>query len=127
MAGAVNVRALFFLFIVIVVLQSAYAPMPEYTPAITRTLSARNALIKSYFHQGYAYKDISLFLSTMHGIAIGANYIRVLIRKLGLRRRKPLSDDMLEDVVNAIRMEYRGSGKHVVQVFYELVVLYHIM
>ena len=54
MAGAVNVRAHFFLFIVIVVLQSAYASMPEYTPAITRTLSARYALIKSYFHQGYA-------------------------------------------------------------------------
>ena len=61
--------------------------------------------------------DISLSLSTMHGIAIGANYIRVVIKKLGLRRRKPLSDDMLEDVVNGIRMEYRGSGKHVVQVF----------
>ena len=72
-------------------------------------------------------RAISLFLSTMHGIAIGANYIRVVIRKLGLRRRKPLSDDMLEDVVNAIRIEYGGSGKHVVQVFISLFILYHVM
>ena len=50
------------LIILLNVLDTVYAP----PPLNQREAAARNVLIKAYFNQGFIYKDIVLFLATLH-------------------------------------------------------------
>ena len=101
----------FCAIIIICLLENAVATLPKYTPALRHSIEGRDALIRSYFHQGYAYKEIVLFLTTLHGIKIGYEYLRHVVRKLGLRRKKIYDDATLQSVIDAIREECKGSGK----------------
>ena len=93
------------------ILDCAYAP----TPAKDNTV--RNNAIKWYFNRGYAYKDITLFLAAMHGIRIGVDRLKAILKKLGLKRRTRHTEESLKDVVTAIQHELDGSGKNI---YYEM-------
>ncbi|KAJ8048357.1 hypothetical protein HOLleu_00635 [Holothuria leucospilota] len=68
---------------------------------------ARERLIKSYFNQGYAYKEIVAILYTRYNISLSVRQLKRILREHGLYRRKHL--DRMEDVAIAIE-ELSTSG-----------------
>lgn len=89
----------------------AHAPLPDNIYAFVSQERHRTGLIKAYFKQGYAYKDIVLFLATIHGIKIGIDRLKQILCKLGLRRRQPKNEDTVGPVLEAVRDIMEESGK----------------
>ena len=87
MAAVKGVRFLLLIYVVFMCFNGAYAPGLSYTPALSRATQSRDLLIKAYFYQGYTHRDIAMFLSVMHGISIGTEWLKKLVRRFGLRRR----------------------------------------
>ena len=110
MALCIQSTILFLVVILFLMFQKTYCILPTYTPAIKSNNLGRDALIKVYFRQGYVYKDIVSFLNILHGIQIGYEYLRHVIRRLGLRRKKPYTDADLDSVIQAIQDHRLGSG-----------------
>ena len=111
MAAVKGVRFLLLIYVVFMCFNGAYAPGLSYTPALSRATQSRDVLIKAYFNQGYTHRDIAMFLSVMHGISIGTEWVKKLVRRLGLRRRRNVYDeDYLKQVLDGIREELKGSG-----------------
>ena len=71
-------------------------------PPQTRNLS-KEGVIKYYFHQGYSYSEILLFLRIYHESTITKRQLHRLLRKQGLFRRYRKSS--LNDVIPAIERE----------------------
>ena len=95
------------LIILLNVLDTVYAP----PPLNQREAAARNVLIKAYFNQGIIYKDIVLFLATLHGIHISVIGLKRVLRKLGLKRRAEYNEQNLKEIVAAITEEQQSTGK----------------
>ena len=89
MAAVKRLRFLLLIFVVFMCFNGAYAPGLSYTPALSTATQSRDVLIKAYFYQGYTHRDIAIFLSVMHGISIGTEWLKKLV---GLRRRLNVYD-----------------------------------
>lgn len=99
------------LVLLVFLLDAAYAPIPAHSRTFAPGVTQRTALIKGYFRQGYAYKDIILFLATMHGIKIGVARLRQILATLGLRRRVEMDENRIRDVLEGVRKELEESGE----------------
>ena len=95
------------LIILLNVLDDVYAPRP----VNRREAAARNTLIRTYFNQGFVYKDIVLFLATLHGIHISEIGLKRVLQKLGLRRRTEYTEHKVKELVSVIIEEQEHSGE----------------
>ena len=66
---------------------------------------------KMYFNRGFGYKDITIFLGTLHGIHISVIRLKQILKKLRLRRRQPHTEERMQEVLTAINGEIEESGK----------------
>lgn len=104
-------RNLLVLIIIAVIIDAAYAPGTQFPGTLSRRHARRDALIKGYFKAGYSNKDIALFLASVHGIKISVQWLKKVVRKLGLRRRFPQTEDTLRTLIEAIQGEIAAGGK----------------
>ena len=88
MAAVKGVQFLLLIYVIFMCFNGAYAPALSYTPALSRATQSRDLLIKAYFYQGYTHRDIAMFLSVMQGMSIETQWVKKLVRRLGLRRRR---------------------------------------
>ena len=108
MASTITLLLVASLFLLIEVV---YAPIPPYTNIFThRGHQERTGFIAAYFRQGYSYKDIVLFLATLHGITLSVSGLRKILRRMGLRRNEQLDEERLRGVVEAVRSKIEGSS-----------------
>ena len=91
--------------------EMALAPLPTYTPAMEDIGQDRDNLIRSYFNQGYSYKNIADMLLHVHAISVSVSHLKRLLKRMGLRRRVACTRHQLERVVIAIQQELQGSGR----------------
>ena len=70
-------------------------------PALCSSLD-KDSLIRKYFENGYAYKDIRTFLESKHGIVLSEDQLRGRLKRLGLKRRG--NESTLEEVEAAIQV-----------------------
>lgn len=88
------------------------AVFPEYSQAFgDNIMQDREELITHYFNQNYSYKDIVKVLLEVHGIALGYLNLKRILRQLNLRRRVPLTNNLLQRTLDAIQNELRESGQ----------------
>ena len=106
-----NHKLLLIFVIVVVIVEGAYAPLPGHQAFNRNRHVIRNGLIKRYFDQGYACKDIIVFVETLHGIRISMDWLRKVLRKMGLRRHMDHNERTLQRIFDAIRTEQESSGK----------------
>lgn len=71
----------------------------------------RDELIERYFQLGFSYKEIILFLISLHGIEISERHLKRILRQRGLGRRTHPSS--ANDVFEAMYKELEGSGNSV--------------
>ena len=89
------------------------APRPNYTPAV-QTLGQRHgreALIASYFRQSYTNREILSLLASAHGIIISLTTLKLTLSRLNLKRRVPITDNLLHNTLEAIQKELIESGR----------------
>ena len=88
------------------------APRPNYTPAAPGAgpWQGRDALITEYFRQSYTNKEIVSLLATIHGIFLSVRSLKMTLRRLNLRRRVQITDDLLQNTLEAIEKELSESG-----------------
>ena len=86
------------------------APLPGYMPSFINptTSSERDGIIENYFHLGFSYQEIVLFLLCRHGIKLSLRQVKRVLRSRELRRRK--NYDPLPSVIDGIIKELQGSG-----------------
>ena len=84
------------------------AMLPNYSPAVRGDLQTRDEIIRAYFDLGLTAPEIASFLACIHGIRISLRQLKRILRRLRCTRRQNLSD--LEEVVEAVEAELRGSG-----------------
>ena len=82
--------------------------LPNYLPAIRGNALTRDEVIETYFNLGLSAQEIVLFLISVHGICISVRQLKRILRRLGCRRRRSQSD--LDEIVEAVEEELRGSG-----------------
>ena len=63
--------------------------------------SDRKEIVSHYFHAGFSYNEILLFLLVYYGIDITLRQLHPILQKLGLFRRKHKTN------INDIVMKYR--------------------
>jgi len=99
--------------VVIIQILPCGAPLPKYMPNINNptTQTERDSIIEDYFHLGFSYKEIVLFLLCRHGIKLSLRHVKRLLRSRELRRRK--NYDSLPDVIDVIIKELQGSGSSI--------------
>ena len=97
---------IFFVF----ALNFAYAPAPTYTEIVKGSFATRDELLKAYFSRGYSYKDISLFLLTLHDIVLSVHSLKKIFKKLGLKRNNTMDRDKLISLMRAINEEQSDTG-----------------
>ena len=85
------------------------AVLPNYSPSVGPNVQTRDAVIRDYFELGLTAPEIALFLACVHGIQLSLRQLKRILRRLGCTRRRNLSD--LEEVVEAVDTELRGSGR----------------
>ncbi|XP_063961888.1 uncharacterized protein LOC135155737 [Lytechinus pictus] len=87
-------------------------PQPPYTAADIEDLGEDVAddLIEHYYTNGYTALEVIAFLIARHGIIRSLRQVRRIIQRRHIRRRDVRS--AAADVVNAIRVELRGSGQN---------------
>ena len=88
------------------------APLPVYTPAVLPNgqYLARDVLVASYFRQQYRNKEIMMTLASVHGIIVSLATVERILKRLGLKRRVPVSDEILAAAVLQIQAEINESG-----------------
>ena len=84
------------------------AVLPSYSPAMRNNALMREEVIQNYFNLGFTAPEICLFLVSVHGIRMSLRHLKRILRRLGCTRRRRQSD--LDDVVQAVEEELRGSG-----------------
>lgn len=101
-----------FISVTIVMLPGVYSPRPNYTPSIPvgNQRLTRDGLITGYFRQSYSNKDILSLLASVHGIIISLPTLKKILKRLGLKRRVPVTDELLENCIEAIEKELSESG-----------------
>ena len=85
--------------------------MENYIPAgqfFQRGGGKRSELIESYFHLGFRYTEILLFLGLHHGIFLSLRHFKLLLKSMSLWRRQNPND--IRDICQVIEEELRGSG-----------------
>ena len=103
---------LMFLFVLLAFLiASAVAPLPRYTPALCQGKQARDALIMAYFKQAFTYKEILMCLAAAHNIIISIKTLKRILRRLGLKRRTPCTDEVFTSAIVHIQKELKESGQ----------------
>ena len=70
----------------------------------------RDQLITSYFNQGLRQKEIVSMLAAAHGIVLCVASLKKILQRLNLRRRVPVTDDLLLQTVREIEQELCTSG-----------------
>lgn len=87
-------------------------PPPFYTAAALGELveDLSDDLIQHYYTAGFTAIQILLLLHMRHEISIGIRRIRQIIRRLRVRRVDRRSN--VNDIINAITFELRGSGQN---------------
>ena len=94
---------------------NVYGILPEYTPALANRNrvgnNIREALITAYFRQSYSNADILLFLLNVHGIVLSLSHLKRILRRLGLKRRKQITNDTLQQTLDEVQAELNSSGK----------------
>ena len=107
-----NAAYLMFLFVLLAFLNaSAVAPLPRYTPALCQGKQARDALIMAYFKQAFTYKEILMCLAAAHNIIISIKTLKRILRRLGLKRRTPCTDEVFTSAIVHIQKELKESGQ----------------
>ena len=86
-------------------------PTPQGPNYQRKDYTVRNAWIKHYFNRGYTYKDITLFLGTLHGFKLGIDMLKKALRQMGLKKRKERTEENMAAILRAVRTELEGSGK----------------
>ena len=84
--------------------------MAHRQPELSLHELGREGLIAAYFKQGYSYKDIVLFLATMHGLKLSVSRLRQILFRLGLRRKEQHTMESVNCVLQAVKTELEGSG-----------------
>ena len=92
--------------------KEACAPLPVYTPAALPygQFVARDELVASYFRQQYKNKEILMALASVHGIIISLATVERILKRLGLKRKVPITDELLNAAVLQIEAEISESG-----------------
>ncbi len=94
------------------VIHHAAAVLPSYTPALNPTTGgSRATLIRAYFNQQYTYKEIVASLANLHSIILTVRHLKRILKKMGLRRKVPHDNNLLQTALDAISIELTGSGK----------------
>ena len=88
----------------------AWAPFTGYEQLRYGNSCNRDGLISAYFRQGYSYKDIVIFLASIHGFKISVARLRQILGRLRLRRREARNEETVQRVVAAVRKEVEESG-----------------
>ena len=88
----------------------AWAPFTGYEQLRYGNSCNRDGLISAYFRQGYSYKDIVIFLASIHGFKISVARLRQILGRLRLRRRETQNEETVQRVVAAVRKEVEESG-----------------
>ena len=109
-----TVRDLFTIYFVCVVLYPSvcYAmPLHDYIPVLDNVFEPREDLARKYFHLGFPYDQILVFLSKFYGIVLSLRHLKRLLKSLGLRRR--MKHSSRHRVVPAIERELNGSASSI--------------
>ena len=69
---------------------------------------SRDELIENYFHMGFKYLEIIMFLAVMHGHTLDLRQLKRILRERNLFRRK-FKDD-ISTVADVIEQELTGSA-----------------
>ena len=80
--------------------------LPSYSPAIRNNAVMRDETIKNFFNLGLTAPEIALFLVSVNGIGISLRQLKKRILKRTRRRRR----SKVNEVVEAVEEELRGSG-----------------
>ena len=70
--------------------------------------SDRKEIVSHYFHTGFSYNEILLFLFVYHGIEITLRQLHRILRKLGLFRRKHKAN--INDIVSEVQKQLESSS-----------------
>ena len=97
----------------LIVIHGAWAPSTANEQLLLEHGGNRDGLISAYFRQGYSYKDIVLFLASIHGFKIGVDRLKQILRRLRLRRREPQNQETVQRVVAAVQSEMEESGNYI--------------
>ena len=97
----------------LIVIHGAWAPSTANEQLLLEHGGNRDGLISAYFRQGYSYKDIVLFLASIHGFKIGVDRLKQILRRLRLRRREPQNQETVQRVVAAVQKEMEESGNYI--------------
>lgn len=97
----------------LIVIHGAWAPSTGNEQLLLEHGGNRDGLISAYFRQGYSYKDIVLFLASIHGLKIGVDRLKQILRRLRLRRREPQNEETVQRVVAAVQKEMEESGNYI--------------
>ena len=97
--------------LLVVLIQEVAAPLPNYMPDL-RMPTSRHALIRIYFNMNYTYKEILRCLSVFHGITISLITLKRTLYKLGLKRRTPLTQDIIVTAASEIEKQLKESGQN---------------
>ena len=65
-------------------------------------------IVSHYFHAGFSYKEILLFLLVYHSIEITLRQLHRILRKLGLLRRKHKTN--INDIVSKVQKQLESSS-----------------
>lgn len=86
--------------------------MPNDLPRFQdNTPTSREELIVAYFRQNYNYKEIICCLAVCHSISISLRTLKRVLYKLGLKRRVPISDDIIVMAATEIEKQLKESGQ----------------
>ena len=113
-----TVTSIFVFQITLIVLayfcKEACAPLPEYTPAALPygQFVARDELVASYFRQQYKNREILMALATVHGIVVSLATVERILKRLGLKRKFPITDERLNAGLQQIQAEISQSGRN---------------
>ena len=95
-------------FILFILLPGGECVLSIYIPTVLNNNLGRNQLISTYFHLGFSYSEILLFLGLSHGVYQSMRQLKRVLKGLQLGRRRNSSD--LRDVCEALEEELKGSG-----------------
>jgi hypothetical protein len=83
----------------------------NYAPGVNDGMS-RNELIVAYFDLGYSYKEIVAALALIHSVTISLRHLKRILSRLSKHRKLGINGESpLEEVIEAMLTELRGSGK----------------
>ncbi|XP_057304634.1 uncharacterized protein LOC130641714 [Hydractinia symbiolongicarpus] len=82
----------------------------SYLPCLSSKCFDRDALITSYFGQGFSNLEILGFLAAQHDVFMSLSTLKRTLSKLGLYRRHPAKIEDREEIKKLVSMELLGSG-----------------